>query len=61
MTSVFVVIDNNNNIVAWARDRVSAIGNKEYKERNGYKNLRIVRVWQDDEQYKEIMKKIFKN
>lgn len=60
MTSVFVVLDNDNNIVAWARDRVGAIGNKEYKEREGHKGLRIVRVWHDDEQYSEVMKKIFK-
>ena len=60
MKSIYIVKDTEGNIVAWARNLVEAIGNKEYKERNGYVNLTIKRIYEDNEQYEKIIKKIFK-
>ena len=59
MKSIYTVRDAEGYIVAWARSLIHAVDNLEYKERKGYRNLTIKRTYEDDPEYRQIMRSIF--
>lgn len=52
---MFIITDTNNNIVAYAYNRIDAIGNKEYFERKGMTGLTMKRI--SEEESKKIFRK----
>lgn len=59
MNVIFTITNKDGQIIAWARNRIDAIGNKEYFERKGINGLTIHKFYHDDPEYKEIMNTLF--